>query len=246
MTLRWRTTIRVQDDLYRRAKSRAAAGGRALGEFIEDAIRDALASPPSQPADLPDLPVHGGEGLMPGVDLSSHAALLDLMDEADPLRCASLTSTLSCTPTAGRRPSTSQSSLAPRGAGGRTAAGSGGRGDGRLPSRGHERPRVPRPHALIKPSASSTPSRLDPRSGASPPGSATGPCSSTSAGAAMRKATSSATLGTRRSPSSMEHHSSRPTATSVASRACVSRNRSRACAPDCQPSDDGSVFARYA
>jgi hypothetical protein len=80
-----RTTLRIQDELYRRAKSRAAAGGRTVGEFIEDAIRDALDERPRQPAKLPDLPVHGGEGLMPGVDLSSHAALLDLMDEADPL-----------------------------------------------------------------------------------------------------------------------------------------------------------------
>lgn len=80
-----RTTIRIQDELYRRAKSRAAAGGRSVGEFIEDAIRDALDSRTTSPADLPDLPVHGGAGLMPGVDLSSHAALLDLMDETDSL-----------------------------------------------------------------------------------------------------------------------------------------------------------------
>ena len=49
-----RTTIRIQDELYRRAKSRAAAGGRSVGEFIEDAIRDALDSRTTSPADLPD------------------------------------------------------------------------------------------------------------------------------------------------------------------------------------------------
>ena len=80
-----RTTIRIEDALYRRAKSRAAAGGRTLGEFIEDAVRDALERRPAPSAKLPDLPVHGGEGLMPGVDLSSHAALLDVMDQDVPL-----------------------------------------------------------------------------------------------------------------------------------------------------------------
>lgn len=80
-----RTTIRIQDELYRRAKSRAAAGGRSVGEFIEDAVRDALDLRPSRPSGLPDLPVHGGAGLMPGVDLSSHAAVLDVLDEDVPL-----------------------------------------------------------------------------------------------------------------------------------------------------------------
>jgi hypothetical protein len=80
-----RTTIRIDDGLYRRAKSHAAASGRSVGEFIEDAIRDALDARPREPAKLPDLPVHGGAGLMPGVDLSSYASLLDLMDEASSL-----------------------------------------------------------------------------------------------------------------------------------------------------------------
>lgn len=82
---RMRTTIRIEDSLYRRAKMRAAADSRSVGEFIEDAIRDALDARPALPAELPDLPVHGGEGLMPGVDLWSHAALLDVMDEDVPL-----------------------------------------------------------------------------------------------------------------------------------------------------------------
>ncbi len=57
-----RTTIRIEDALYRRAKSRAAAGGRSVGEFIEDAVRDALEVRPALPADLPDLPSMGGRG----------------------------------------------------------------------------------------------------------------------------------------------------------------------------------------
>lgn len=76
-----RTTIRIQDELYHRAKSRAAATGQSVGEFIEDAVRDALSNPPERRSDVPDLPVYGGSGVMPGVDLSSNAALLDVLDE---------------------------------------------------------------------------------------------------------------------------------------------------------------------
>ncbi len=83
--LRMRTTVRIQDDLYRRAKSRAASSGRSVGEFIEDAVRDALEARPERTGDLPALPVFGGGGLMPGVNLDSYASLLDLMDEGVPL-----------------------------------------------------------------------------------------------------------------------------------------------------------------
>jgi hypothetical protein len=78
-----RTTIRIGDDLYRRAKAHAARTGRSVGEFIEDAVRDAL-EPSARPAGtLPELPAFGGTGLMPGIDLSSHASLLDILDEED-------------------------------------------------------------------------------------------------------------------------------------------------------------------
>jgi hypothetical protein len=50
-----RTTIRIEDTLYRRAKSRAAAGGRSVGEFIEDAVRDALERRPAPSTKLLDL-----------------------------------------------------------------------------------------------------------------------------------------------------------------------------------------------
>jgi hypothetical protein len=52
-----------------------------VGEFIEDAVREAIEPRPVSAADLPELPVQGGTGVMPGVDLTSNAALLDLMDE---------------------------------------------------------------------------------------------------------------------------------------------------------------------
>lgn len=75
-----RTTIRIDDDLYRRAKARAAQSGRTVGELIEDAVRAAL-RPRPRDVELPPLPVFGGSGVQPGVDLTSNVALRDMMDE---------------------------------------------------------------------------------------------------------------------------------------------------------------------
>ena len=36
------TTLRLDDDLYRRAKTKAAAAGQSLTQFLEDAIRQHL------------------------------------------------------------------------------------------------------------------------------------------------------------------------------------------------------------
>ncbi|MDZ7733643.1 MAG: ribbon-helix-helix protein, CopG family [Acidimicrobiia bacterium] len=78
-----RTTIRIDDDLYRRAKARAVEQGRSVGELIEDAVRMALRPPRTSSADLPDLPVFGGSGTLPGVDLADARSLRDLMDDDD-------------------------------------------------------------------------------------------------------------------------------------------------------------------
>ena len=74
-----RTTIRIDDELYREVKAQAALEGRTVGEVIEEALRlrrqrreaDAIVEP---------LPVYGGSGVMPGVDLGDLAALRDIMD----------------------------------------------------------------------------------------------------------------------------------------------------------------------
>jgi Arc/MetJ family transcription regulator len=76
-----RTTIRIDDDLYRRAKAAAARRGQTVGELIEDAVRVALRARPAPPASLPALPVFGGSGTLPGVDLADPRSLRDLMDE---------------------------------------------------------------------------------------------------------------------------------------------------------------------
>lgn len=77
-----RTTIRLDDSLLRDAKAMAARAGTSLNDFIEDAVRVAVRAPSSPSAPQIDLPVYrGGHGLLPGVNLDSGAALLDVMDD---------------------------------------------------------------------------------------------------------------------------------------------------------------------
>lgn len=75
-----RTTIRIDDALYREVKVRAARSGRTVGAVLEDAVRVGLAAGPG----------HGARPLRiravslaarPGVDLASNAALADLLDD---------------------------------------------------------------------------------------------------------------------------------------------------------------------
>lgn len=75
-----RTTVNIDDELLRRAKELAARSGRSLGEVVDDALRLALA-PRRRKADVPPLPVAGGSGLQPGVDLEDREALAELLGE---------------------------------------------------------------------------------------------------------------------------------------------------------------------
>ena len=76
-----RTTIRIDDELYRRAKALAAQSQQTVADLIEDAVRMALTPRPPAPAGVAPLPVFGGSGVMPGVDLAGRGALLDLMEQ---------------------------------------------------------------------------------------------------------------------------------------------------------------------
>lgn len=75
-----RTTIRLDDDLYREVEAQAAMEGRTVGEIIEDALR--LRRQRRQPpeARIESLPTYGGSGVLPGVELGDMAALRDGMD----------------------------------------------------------------------------------------------------------------------------------------------------------------------
>jgi toxin-antitoxin system PIN domain toxin len=79
-----RTTIRIDEALYRRVKARAGATGQTVSEVIESAVRDALRPRPASTGRLAPLPTFGGSGVMPGVDLADSPALRDLMDEGVP------------------------------------------------------------------------------------------------------------------------------------------------------------------
>lgn len=79
--LRMRTTVRIDDDLYRRVKLRAAAEGRTVAAVLEDAVRVGMTIP-QLPTAAPFKLVTAGEGgLRPRVDLSSNAALREVLDE---------------------------------------------------------------------------------------------------------------------------------------------------------------------
>ena len=80
-----RTTIDINDDLFRQAKEAAARSNRPLREVIEDALREALARSAGQGTAKPtELPVSSQPpGLCPGVDLSDSAGLLDLMERGN-------------------------------------------------------------------------------------------------------------------------------------------------------------------
>jgi hypothetical protein len=79
-----RTTIRLDDDLLREAKVYAAARGLTVTRLIEDALREALARRRTATA-RPRLRLRtfNGQGLQPGVNLDSNAALLDLMADTE-------------------------------------------------------------------------------------------------------------------------------------------------------------------
>lgn len=77
-----RTTVRLPEDLVRRAKRKAAAEGRSLTALIEDGLRRVLNERGSaRKADrmLPPVSTATG-GLMPGIDLNETAALQEMED----------------------------------------------------------------------------------------------------------------------------------------------------------------------
>jgi hypothetical protein len=77
-----RTTIRLRDDLLRRAKKRAADENRTLTALIEEAVALALARPVDSAPRRVALPVSRARGgLRPGVDLNRSADLEAAMEE---------------------------------------------------------------------------------------------------------------------------------------------------------------------
>ena len=80
-----RTTIRIDDTLLAEAKARAAESGRTLNAVIEEALRETFARRATDECSpRAEIPVFRGSRLMPGADLDDGAALLDLMERAEP------------------------------------------------------------------------------------------------------------------------------------------------------------------
>jgi hypothetical protein len=77
-----RTTVRLPEELLRRAKRKAAAEGRTLTSLIEEGLRAVTAEPRNQLRSKRVLPPVSKEtgGLMPGIDLSDSAVLQQLED----------------------------------------------------------------------------------------------------------------------------------------------------------------------
>jgi hypothetical protein len=84
-----RTTIRLDDELMREAKVRAAEQGITLTQLIDESLRERLAARKRPKKSGPfRLRSYGEGGTRPGVDLSDNRALRDLMDEDTPLLSA--------------------------------------------------------------------------------------------------------------------------------------------------------------
>jgi hypothetical protein len=76
-----RTTIRIDDELYREVKAKAARSGRTVAAVLEDAVRRGLAPSERRAGGRYRVHTTGTGGLRPGVDLSSNAAVAEVMDE---------------------------------------------------------------------------------------------------------------------------------------------------------------------
>ncbi|MEE8591586.1 MAG: ribbon-helix-helix domain-containing protein [Spirochaetia bacterium] len=76
-----RTTIRINDELLRRVKIRAAETDRTLAEVIEAALRKEIdqTDTGTEPQQV-SIPTAGTGGVQPGVDLDDTSSLLDRMD----------------------------------------------------------------------------------------------------------------------------------------------------------------------
>jgi hypothetical protein len=77
-----RTTVRLPEDLVRRAKRKAAAEGRTLTSLIEDGLRLVVGEnrKPQKRARAP-IPVSKATGgTWPGIDISDSAAIQEMED----------------------------------------------------------------------------------------------------------------------------------------------------------------------
>ncbi len=78
-----RTTVRIKDDLLKRAKKQAAGEGRTLTSLIEDAITLILAKPKASRREQVKLPVsRASGGVLPGIDLNRSSDLEEIINSS--------------------------------------------------------------------------------------------------------------------------------------------------------------------
>jgi hypothetical protein len=75
-----RTTVSIDEDVLRAAKRRAADEGRPLGELVTEALRERLARRPAANRRRFKAVTAGSGGPLPGVDITSNAAVRDRLD----------------------------------------------------------------------------------------------------------------------------------------------------------------------
>ena len=77
-----RTTVRLPDELLRRAKRKAAAEGRTLTSLIEDGLRHVVSERAKKPLKpIEKLPVSTATGgILPGIDISDSASIEEMYD----------------------------------------------------------------------------------------------------------------------------------------------------------------------
>ncbi len=80
MLLCVRTTIELDDPLFRELKQEASRRGTTLRQLVNDSLRAALARPQRKPKYKFRWKVDRGGRLQPGVRLDDRKSLFDLMD----------------------------------------------------------------------------------------------------------------------------------------------------------------------
>jgi Arc/MetJ family transcription regulator len=75
-----RTTVNIDDQLLLEAKAMALRTRRSLGQVIDDALRRSVGVADTGSERI-QLPVFGGSGLRPGVDLEDREALTEVLGD---------------------------------------------------------------------------------------------------------------------------------------------------------------------
>jgi hypothetical protein len=78
-----RTTIRLNDALLKRVKQKALEQRKTFTDVVQEALASWVQGSPARSGQRIRLPKSGKGGLLPGIDLSDNASVLDRMDGLD-------------------------------------------------------------------------------------------------------------------------------------------------------------------